>query len=558
MKTPVPIFRSNGRFVAINLMAVIFFSSVMSSVSTKFYGDDPIGEEVNSQDASRVKFYEPQLIYDVAENMFARPGDKDFNRRAQNINTVDEVPDGSWFTNRAGRRTLTTEEVARGSNTGSGPSAGKWTIIAAKTDGVTPGFTIRDSSGLVWFLKFDPPGYRGMATGTEVVVAKLFWALGYYTTEYYISELRSTDLVIDKSAVFTPPSGIKREMRLSDINWLLKDVERDPNGTYRVIASLAVPGKMVGRIRFYGTRPDDPNDLVPHENHRELRGYGVFAAWFNHVDAKSINTLDTLIVEKGRAIVRHYLLDFGSTLGSAGVGPRDYWEGYEYLLEPGAQIGKGIAGLGFYILPWRTDPFYESRTIGRFPLNNTEWDPEKWRPRVANPAFIRSRLDDKFWAARKAMAITNEMIRAAVAEGKFGDPAAERFLAGALIERRNSIGRRYLPAINPIVDPVLDTSGMLSFGNAAVEAKFAGPPESYKATWSTFDNATRETNRIGETTSQEQRMQAPMQLPSSQGAFIKVELSAASGTHPTWAQPVTSYFRRQSDGWQLVGFERMH
>ena len=557
MKIPVPIVRSSVRFGAIGLMVLIFLSSVMSSVSTKFYGDDPIWEEVNSQDASGVKFYEPQLIYDVAENMFARPGDKDFNRRAQNINTVDEVPDGSWFTNRAGRRTLTPEEVARGSNTGSGPSAGKWTVTAAKTDGVTPGFTIRDSSGLVWFLKFDPPGYRGMATGTEVVVAKLFWVLGYHTTEYYISKLRPTDLVIDKSAIFTPPSGIKREMRRSDIDWLLKEVERDPDGTCRVIASLAAPGKMVGRIRFYGTRPDDPNDLVPHENHRELRGYGVFAAWFNHVDAKSINTLDTLIVENGRALVRHYLLDFGSTLGSAGVGPRDYWEGYEYLLEPGAQIGKGIAGFGFYILPWRTDPFYESRTIGRLPLNNTEWDPEEWRPRVANPAFIRSRLDDKFWAARKAMAITDEMIRAAVAEGKFGDPAAERFLAGTLIDRRNSIGRRYLPAINPIVDPALDTSGVLTFGNAAVEAKLAAPPGSYKATWSTFVNATGETNRIGETTSQEQRMQAPMQLPSSDGAFIKVELSANSGTHPTWAQPVTSYFRRQSDEWQLVGFERI-
>ena len=557
MKTPVPIVRGCGRFVAISLMAVIFLSSVKSSASNRFYGDDPIWEEVNSQDASGVKFYEPQLIYDVAENMFARPGDKDFNRRAQNINTVDEVPDGSWFTNRAGRRTLTPEEVARGSNTGSGPSAGRWTIIAAKTDGVTPGFTIRDSSGIVWFLKFDPPGYRGMATGTEAVVAKLFWALGYHTVEYYISKLRPTDLVIDKSAVFTPPSGIKREMRLSDIDWLLEEAKRDPDGTYRVIASLAAPGKMVGRIRFYGTRPDDPNDFVPHENHRELRGYGVFAAWFNHADAKSINTLDTLIVENGHTLVRHYLLDFGSTLGSAGVAPRDYWEGYEHLLEPGAQIGKGIAGFGFYILPWRTDPFYESRTIGHLPLNNSEWDPEKWKARVANPAFIRSRLDDKFWAARKAMAITDEMIRAAVAEGKFGDPAAERFLASTLIDRRNSIGRRYLPAINPIVDPALDPSGVLTFGNAAVEAKFAAPPVSYKATWSTFDNATGEANRIGETTSQEQRMQAPVQLPSSHGAFIKVELSAASGTHPTWAQPVTSYFRRQSDGWKLVGFERM-
>ena len=44
--------------------------------------------------------------------------------------------------------------------------------MSAKKDGVTPGFTIRDSAGVVWFIKVDPPGYNGMATGTEVVVTK--------------------------------------------------------------------------------------------------------------------------------------------------------------------------------------------------------------------------------------------------------------------------------------------------------------------------------------------------------------------------------------------------
>ena len=314
----------------------------------KFFRDDPLWQEVTSQDASGANFYEPELVYDLAENMFAKPGDKDFNRRAQNVNSVDEVADGNWFTNRAGLRTLTPEDVARGSNASGGPEPGKWTVIAAKTDGVTPGFTIKTSSGRVWFIAFDPPGWRGMATGTEVVVAKLFWALGYHITEYYIEQLRRDDLVIDKGATFTPPSGRKRPMRHSDIDSLLKQAQRDPDGTYRVIASLATPGKMIGRIRFYGTRPDDPNDLVPHENHRELRGYGVFSAWFNHVDAKSINTIDTLMTENGRSFIRHWLLDFGSTMGSAALGPRDYWEGYEHLLEPGGQIGKGIAAFGFY------------------------------------------------------------------------------------------------------------------------------------------------------------------------------------------------------------------
>ena len=86
---------------------------------------------------------------------------------------------------------------------------------------------------------------------------------------------------------------------------------------------------------------------------------------------------------------------------------------------------------------------------------------------------------------------------------------------------------------------------------------FLFPRRAYRATWSTFDNVTGATTLIGETNSKEQRMQAPEQLSSSGGAYIKVELSAISGANPIWAQPVTSYFRRQADGWQLVGFERM-
>src|SRR5205814_8334803 len=42
-------------------------------------------------------------------------------RRAQNLNTIDEVPDSSWFTNRAGTRALTTEDIFNGPDTSAGP-----------------------------------------------------------------------------------------------------------------------------------------------------------------------------------------------------------------------------------------------------------------------------------------------------------------------------------------------------------------------------------------------------------------------------------------------------
>ena len=39
----------------------------------------------------------------------------------------------------------------------------------------------------------------------------------------------------------------------------------------------------------------------------------MFGAWTNLVDIKAGNTLDTVITENGRGIVRHYLQDVGST-----------------------------------------------------------------------------------------------------------------------------------------------------------------------------------------------------------------------------------------------------
>ena len=83
----------------------------------------------------------------------------------------------------------------------------------------------------------------------------------------------------------------------------------------------------MGPFSYEGMRTDDPNDIVPHEDRRELRGLRVFAAWLNHHDTRSINSMDTLVEENGIRYLKHYLLDFGSILGSAGFAPKDPWNG---------------------------------------------------------------------------------------------------------------------------------------------------------------------------------------------------------------------------------------
>jgi hypothetical protein len=410
-----------------------------------------------------------------------------------------------------------------------------------------------------------------MATGTEVMITTLFWALGYYVPENHISTLHVDQLEIGKGATFTPPGRKKRPMKLADIEHLLQQADRDADGTYRIIASKALDGKPLGGFRFYGTRPDDPNDVVPHEHRRELRGYGVFAAWFNHVDAKAINSLDTLVKDEGaggRSIVRHHLLDFGSTMGSGGVTERERWEGYEYLVQP-KDVGKQMVSFGFAVPEWRKTDFYESPAIGRLPRDNTKWHPELWKPRVPNAAFLRARADDRFWAAEKAAALTDDLIRAAVLAGRFGNEEAEAFMFKALVERRQAILRTFLTAINPITKPELSDAGVLTFHNAAVEAGVANAPSEYRATWSRFDNATGTTQSLGGggivggvkpgvgPADAPTRLQAPRPLPAVAGTYLKVQISAAGGVDASWERPVDAYFHRTSRGWTLVGFERM-
>ena len=158
---------------------------------------------------------------------------------------------------------LTPAIVARAANTSDGPAPGKWTVVSAKSDGVTPGFTIRDAANQLWFVKFDPPGWRAMATGSEIVAAKLFWAAGYHTAEYHIAPAGAGESRDRQGHAHHAAgrNGAGRCTRATS-SWLLSRADRDPDGSYRVILSKATPGRPVGRIRFHGTRADDPNDVV--------------------------------------------------------------------------------------------------------------------------------------------------------------------------------------------------------------------------------------------------------------------------------------------------------
>jgi len=256
---------------------------------------------------------------------------------------------------------------------------------------------------------------------------------------------------------------------------------------------------------------------------------------------KAGNTLDTVVMENGKGVVRHYLQDVGSTFGSGALAPREYDEGSEYLFE-GDTAMKRLLTLGFYIRPWQTVPYGDYASVGRF--EGDRFDPTTWKPHTPTTAYVDTRPDDAFWAARRVMAFSDDLIRAAVKTGGLTEKGAEEYFADALIKRRNAIGRVYLTALNPVVDPKLNATGLLTFGNAALQYGLAEAPELYKAAWFTFDNATGATAPIGISEGRDLMLQAPPDLPGGAGSFVRVELSTVSAAHPAWAQPVVMQFTR--------------
>ena len=368
-------------------------------------------------------------------------------------------------------------------------------VTREKTSGAHPGVTAKDANGETWFLEFDPRPFPEGATGAVAVATKIFWALGYNQVESFLTTFDPKRVEIDPEATVRRPSGARTRFTRDDINAILERVARNADGTYRVVAGRLIPGRILGGFQYAGTRPDDPNDVVPHQDRRELRALRVFGAWTNLTDLKAANTLDALVVRDGRSTITHYLQDVGSTFGMC----NDYYEwdlSWEYFYQADT-TRRRLFSFGFALSPWQTVDYVEYPSIGKF--EGDRFDPRKWRPQTPTSAYMELRDDDAFWAARRVAAFTDDLIRAAVHTGEYSDPRAEQYLAEVLIKRRDKIAATYLPAVNPVVAPRLDATGGLTFENAAIAAGMAGGPARYRATWFHFDNATGESRAFAET-----------------------------------------------------------
>ncbi|MGE0815342.1 MAG: hypothetical protein AB7O28_25635 [Vicinamibacterales bacterium] len=545
--------------VAVPALQAQHLPSAAQADALRFYPDDPIARDDDMRDIPPVAPHDLSKSYDFVIETFR--GSAESFGPALNVNTLGEVPDSSWFTNRLGQHDLTIEEVVRGPDRVEGPADGPWIVTGRPEAGITPKFTIRDARGDTYLIKLDPAVATELPSSVEIISTKILHAVGYHVPEDYLVTFRRERLQASPTATTRTSSGGTRRLRASDLDRWLADTPHGPDGTMRAVASRYVPGRVVGQFRYTGRRSDDPNDLYPHERRRELRGLRVFAAWLHHDDARSLNSIDTYVEEDGRRYLRHYLQDFGSNLGSGSTSAQQPRGGYEYLIE-GGRIVKGLLALGLYQPAWTHARYPATPSIGN--VEAEFFEPWKWKTEYPQPAFDQMDDADAFWAARIVSRFTDDMLRAIVATGRLSDPAAARYLTDVLIARRDKVVAYWLTRTTPI-DEVAVTTGpggvRMRFANAAVRTGVASPATGYDIRWAAFDNRTGQLTAVGPSVRVVEPdvtvPEAAWGPPDGSGArYAAAAVSVSHPQYPHWVRPVAVTLRARSGVIAVVGIER--
>jgi hypothetical protein len=409
--------------------------------------------------AAPEEYYSP-FAWDGANQMVFRPVARFFAvdpaGPAVNVNALDEVPNSSWFENRLGVRAMTPAEVERGacSDKVLDPNMpdGSWIIDKGKDDGANPGFRVDIPDVGKFMLKSDPPTEPDRATGATAIASRFYHAVGYHAPCDSVIYFRPSVLKLEPGLTVTNNQGVTTPFDQAALERLLSRASKR-GGLVRMVASEWLPGKPIGPFKYDGLRDDDPNDIIPHEDRRELRGGRLLAAWLNHFDSREQNTLDVFVPvnpkqKKGPGFVRHYMIDFGDCFGSTwaddGISRR---LGHASVLDFG-YLGEDFLSLGAVERPWDR----AERTGGVFNyFSARDFDAEAWRGEYPNPAFIRMTEADGAWMARILARFDDALVQAAVKVGKY-DANSERYLVDTLISRRTAILRRYLGRLSPIAD----------------------------------------------------------------------------------------------------------
>lgn len=452
---------------------------------------DPTKKEPNHVTCAPETYVSP-LAWDAVDNSIARPITETLRvptkTEAANATAKDEVVTSAWFDQRLGVRPMTPEEVTRGACEtaqlldGAAAKDGEWVIDAGKGNGSSPGFRINIPGKGKYMLKSDD-AQGEHPTAASAIGAAVYHAAGFYTSCEQVVYFNPKVLKLTAGLTTQDNSGVAKPFDAAALEKVLSRATKRGE-LVRMQASAWLPGRLIGPFRYEGTRKDDPNDVVPHEDRRELRGGRLLAAWTEHHDAREQNSMDTWIADAGKqspdgspGFVRHYYLDTSECFGSEWE-----WEavskrlGYSYLLDV-PDITEDFFTLGIVTRPWdlaKREPGKE-----QFAFYDVErFVPEEWKNEYQNPAFTRMTERDGAWMARILARVDPPMIEAFVKAGNFSKPDDAAYLARIMQGRLDKIMARYLTRLSPLGEIKQDGDAICAVDLARLRG--VAPPERFR------------------------------------------------------------------------------
>jgi hypothetical protein len=421
--------------------------------------------------------FDAPTYWDGADNLFFRPLSELVgivkSGESVNVNSMDEVPDSAWFTNRVGIRPVSLEEVRLNECTKDvlldpdhAPD-GSWLIDEGKTSGSTPGFRIKVPGKGKYLVKVEATGLPERQVAATVIGEAVYYAAGYNAS--------CEQALLVRPSVFKLKPGLRAahgnfgdfyDFDQKAVDELFAKSSKH-GGLLRISASAWVPGYILQQFRYEGTRNDDPNDVIPHQDRRELRGARLLSAWIDHFDSREGNSLDTWITEvKGGppdaspGHVRHLQLGTSAALGSAwDWDPITRRLGYSYVFDWG-DMATDFLTLGAVTRVWETVQKAPGRELFGY-FNVSDFDPESWKNEYPNAAFSRMTERDGAWMARILARFTPPMVRTLAEMAKFADPSNTDYLESVLEGRLGKILERYLTRVSPVTEVHVEGSSTL-------------------------------------------------------------------------------------------------
>lgn len=455
---------------------------------------DPSDKEPTRQTCAPVEYVSP-FVWDQVDKFVFEPLSRVLSfehwGEASNANSLDEVADSAWFTNRVGDKSVTRDELVRGQCKPEDllpPAAdvkdGEWVIDHGKDNGSTPGFRVKVPGKGLYLLKADDTDEPERASAASVIGASIYNAIGFNTSCEQVVMVKKAQLELTPGLKLVSNGGVSSPFDDARLDKVLASSTQMPDHRVRLQASKWLDGLPIGPFTYIGTRADDPNDTVDHEQRRELRGGRVLAAWLNHWDAREQNSMDVWEAQdkanprSSPGFVRHYIIDtseiFGGDSGGAELTRR---LGDTYAVDLGDTL-VDLFTFGAIERPWDVRADVKGRERFHF-FSADRFDPAKWKTLYPNPAFRRMSERDAAWMARKIAHLSPADVRALVSAGQFQDPTDAEYILQLLLSRQRAILQRYLTRLSPLGEVQVTAAGAICAIDFA-RLRLLGPEASYR------------------------------------------------------------------------------